>query len=426
MKLTIGKSRGRSFLFGVGFVAVVGVILSVSFTAQSGPPLTHRTQIKAAFLDVGQLTDGDDVRENSVRVGQVTDIEYSGNQAIVTMQLEQNGNVYADATAAMWDVNALGQKFVELDPGSAASGPLGNTTIPTSRTESSADIDQLLDVLDPQTRQATQTVVRELGTGVAGRSAELHAFLQQAPAMVTDFGSISSALASPNADLPALLASAQRLSAQLAGQTGQLGQLLRNTTTTLQAVNVDGAKPLSDVVAELPGTLSDVRTVAAALRQPLANAQSALTTLGPGAQSLGQATPDLRSFLTGSLGALDKVPGVATAAGPAVTELTKTLSYASPVVPRLDQALASLNPFLTALAPYSVDVAAVANGGASFTNGRFYDQQGLVYGYVHIFPVVSLGSVAGLVPQGYDPYPLPGTAQLDGSGRSPNPSGGKR
>lgn len=426
MKAKVGRSRGRSFLFGVAFIVVVGVILYVAFTAQSGPPLAQKTVVTAAFGDVGQLAAGDDVRENSVRIGQVTDVQHTANQAIVTMELQNGGTVYADATAAMWDVNALGQKFVELDPGTAASGPLAGQVIPQSRTASSMDIDQLLETLDPATRAATQVAVRQLGTGVAGRSAELHAFLRNAPGLLADFGSISTALASPNADLPALLASSQRLSGQLVGQTGQLQQLLTNAATTLRAVSVDGGQPLSTVVAELPGTLSDVRSVAAALGQPLANAQSALTTLGPGARSLGQATPDLRSFLVGSLGALNQVPGVSAAANPAIADLTTTFSDASPVVPRLDQGLASLAPFLTALAPYSVDIPAVANGGASFTNGRFYDSKGLVFAFVHIFPVLSTGTVAGLTPQGYDPYPLPGTAELDGSGRSPNPSGGAR
>lgn len=426
VRAVVGRTRGRQFLTGVALIAVVGVILYVALTAQSGPPLTQQTVVRAAFADVGQLTAGDDVRENSVRVGQVTEVTYSAGQAVVTMELQDGGPVHADATAAMWDVNALGQKFVELDPGTTARGPLGATVIPSTRTASSVDIDQVLDVLDPATRAATQTAVRQLGTGVAGRSADLHTFLQRSPALLADVGTISGALSSPDANLPALLASGQRLSAQLAGHTDELRQLLANATTTLRAVSVDGGQPLSAAVAALPGTLTDVRSVADALRPPLSDARSALATLGPGAVALGHATPDLRSFLTGGVAPLHQVPGVASAAVPAVTDLTTTLADARPIVPKVDQALASLNPFLTALAPYSVDLPALANGGASFTNGRFTDSKGLVFGFVHIFPVVSLGTVAGLVPGGYDPYPLPGTAELDGSGHSPNPSGGAR
>jgi phospholipid/cholesterol/gamma-HCH transport system substrate-binding protein len=409
------RAQGRSFLVGVGLLAAVAIAAYVAVTAKDGTPLSQHIQVKAAFSDVGQLSTGDDVRQNSVRVGQVSAIDYSAAEAIVTMDLETTEEVHADAKAAMWDQSALGQKFVELDTGSQGAGLLDGRVIPRAQTESATDIDQLLDALDPQTRAATGSAVRELGTGVAGHSKDLHDFLTGAPGLLTDVGTVSGSLASARTDLPALLGSAQRISAQLTGRTDQLRQLLKNTTSAFEALNVDDGKPLADTVKSLPGTLTSVRSVHDELLRPLADTRSAMAQLLPGARSLGAATPDVRGLLVEGVNPLHKLPGVAKSADPAVTGLTTTFRDARPLVPRLNQALAGLNPFLTALAPYSVDLPGLAEGGAGFTNDRFYDSQGMVFGAVRILPVIAPGTVAGLFPQGYNPYPAPGTAVDDGS-----------
>ena len=119
----VTRERGRSFLVGVGLLCAVALAGYVALTAKAGTPLSRHTRVKAAFSDVGQLSAGDDVRRDSVRIGQVGAIDYSGSQAVVTMELSAHETVHADARAAMWDQSALGQKFVELDPGSAAAGP---------------------------------------------------------------------------------------------------------------------------------------------------------------------------------------------------------------------------------------------------------------------------------------------------------------
>ncbi|WP_040588349.1 MlaD family protein [Sciscionella marina] len=426
MKVRVSKARGRSWLVGVALLAVVVACGYVALTAGSGPPAQEHTRITVAFADVGQLDTGADVRRNSVRIGQVQQIRHSGDQALVTMDLHGDYAVYRNARAAMWDVNALGQKFVELEPGSPGSGRLGDRTVPRTQTASATDIDQLLDTFDPKTRDATRSAVRELGSGVAGQSVQLHDFLTSAPGVLTDVGAIAGTLGSRDADLPSLLASANRLSTTLVGRTPQLRDLLRRATTTLQAVNVDGGRPLGDTVSGLPDTLTDVRRIAGTLHGPLDDTRSAVTGLAPGIRSLAAATPDLRAVLAHGVTPLRKVPGVATAANPAVQGLTTTLHDARPVVPRVTAALSSANPFLAALAPYSVDLPTLAARGANFANGRYYDKQGLVFGYVHIFPVVSAGSVAGLTQQGYNPYPAPGTADQDGAGRPYNPLGGGR
>ncbi len=408
----VSRAQGRSFLVGTGLVTVLGMVTYVAVTAGSdGLPLQSHTYVKAAFANVGDLGTGEDVRENSLRIGSVKSIEYTPDAAIVTLQLDKGAKVYRNARAAIWDLSALAEKFVELLPGTASTGQLGGRTLPVAQTESSADIDQLFDVLDPKTRGALTTTVRQVGGGAAGYSRQLHTFLAAAPALLKDSGTISATLASQQTNLPAVLAGADRLAAQLRGSAPQLTELLRQTDTTLRAVDVDGGGPLATTLRQAPATLRDAQSALDSLNQPLDDTQQAMTTLRPGARALGAATPDLRAVLRQAPAPLGKVPGVTTHAAPALTSLTKTFAEARPLAPRLDETLAGLRRLLDGLAPYSVDMAAFARDGATLTN----DGQGWTH-YVRLsLGPLDLGHVLGSVPIPSDPYPAPGQAPDDRS-----------
>jgi phospholipid/cholesterol/gamma-HCH transport system substrate-binding protein len=409
---TVSRKQARSFLAGIGVLAVVGVVSYVALTAgQGGLPLQPHTDVQAAFANVGTLGTGEDVREDSVRVGRVTSIRYTPAAAVVTLQLSSGSKVYRNARAAIWDLSALGQKFVELLPGDRSAGPLDGRTIPVSQTESSADIDQLFNVFDPRTRSALASTAQQLGGGAAGYSQQLHDFLAAAPDLLGDTGTVTTALASSQANLPALLASAQQLSAQLRARAPEIGSLLRQTNATLQAVNVDGDKPLGETLSVLPPTLQKAQAALDALNQPLNDLQQAMTTLQPGAQALGIATPDLRDVLNDAPVPLGKVPGVARTAQPAVEVLTKTFSEAQPLAPRLDETLASLRELLDGLGPYSMDLAEFLQNGTSMVN----DGQGYTH-YVRLsIGPVDLGHILGVVKIPSDPNPAPGQASNDRS-----------
>jgi phospholipid/cholesterol/gamma-HCH transport system substrate-binding protein len=164
--------------------------------------------------------------------------------------------------------------------------------------------------------------------------------------------------------------------------------------------------------------LDALHTALDSLHQPLANARSAMETVGPGAQALGQATPDLRGVLREAPAPLDKVPGVATTAMPAVQELTHTFADARPFVPRLTDGLSSAAVPLAVLAPYAGDMATFGNdiAGAMSPHDAFRHWLRIV------LEIPGTSAVSGLGPlgaQASDPYPAPGQAI-----RERNPNGG--
>lgn len=403
----VHRDHARSFLIGIVAVVVIGAIAWVGATVQVGGELPAKayTYVRAAFADVGTLTPRQEVAEDGGRIGQVDRVDYQGGLAIVTMRLDGDRAVYRDATASIANASALGRKRVELDPGTPGAGPLGDTLIDQSHTRSSISLDDVFAPFDAPTRSALQSSLNQLAGGVAGHGQDLHDVLTVAPELLNDFGTTTGALASRDANLPHLLDSADQLAGQFDGHEAQLRGLLSEMDATLQAVNVDGARPLTETVTGLPATLRQARDSLRSLDQPLADVRAAVTTAAPGARALGASTDDLRGLFREAVDPLRKVPGVGGQALPAVDELAHTFADARPVVPRIAETVTPANVFLTQLAPYSTDI------------GRFFSEHDLLSG--SFTPDQHFFSATLAIPSLYNvslpdptakriPYPAPG------------------
>ncbi|WP_181780145.1 MlaD family protein [Pseudonocardia pini] len=412
------RDRKRAFVVGIGGLVFVGFVLYFAFNSLAGVPFVPRGYVKAAFDNVDSLQVRDLVRQNSKRIGSVDSIEFEDGEAVVTMKLDDSGyQAFSDASAVIWDQSALGTKFVELQPGTPAAGPLGEDEVigQTSRTstESSADLYQVLDTLDPDTRASAQRMLGEVGAGTVGHAGDLTDFFRTSPDLLGDLGTVSDALTSDQADLPALLRSADDLAGRFEGRAPEIASLLRQTNETLQAVSVDSGGALDASLERAPATVAHLQTALDALDEPLGHTQSAVSTLEPGAASLAAAENDLRGVLTESPPVLDRVPGVADLAEPAVEDLTDTVADARPLADRVAQALDDAETPLSVLQPYGPEIGQLFVRLASFVSMGGAD--GNRYAYINAN--VGADSVTtGLVDScnvAQNNYPKPGEASFD-------------
>jgi phospholipid/cholesterol/gamma-HCH transport system substrate-binding protein len=403
----------RSVVASFIVLALVAIGLYVSANAQDGLPLSKTTEVKAAVGDVSTLAVNDDVREYSKRIGRVSAIDFDHGKAVVTMALDGTPGIFKNATAAVWDASALAQKFIELDPGTANTGSLGSQVIPASHTTGSADLQQLLGVLDPNTRIQASSMIRQVGGGVAGHSQDLHDFLGASPDLLGNLGTTAGALASDQMNLPGLLRSADQLASRFSGREQQISALVQQADTTLRGITVDDAQPMQALLSKAPSTMQDVRAALASLDTPLADLQTAMTNLRPGAVSLGQATPDLRGVLREAVPVLGKVPGVAGQATPAVDDLRQAFADARPLAPTITAAFGYLATPLGVLAPYGPEI------GQFFASGHSFVSEGAAPGmrFARLSANVGVGMITGGIygsanfPR--DEYPKPGQAIRD-------------
>ncbi|MEV4731857.1 MlaD family protein [Saccharopolyspora sp. NPDC049426] len=403
-------------LVGLLVLALFAGSLVFAFNATMGVPWHDHTYAKVAFNDVGSLRTGDDVRINSVRVGQVSKIELSGMQPVVTLKLDGDRPVYRDATAAAASVgarSALGQKFIDFSAGTPPAGRLGpEEVVPANQTVPSQELSDVLDVLDPPTREALGKTLREAGGGMAGHSGDLHDAVGTAPGMLKDLGTVSRT-AGAQTDLAGMLRSADTLASRFSGREQQLSSLISQSDSTLRAVGVDGGEPLNATLRQGPDALRDAREALELVQEPLQHTESAMTQLRPGAEALAAATPDIRGVLREGVAPLNKVPGVMHQAEPAVADLTGVFADARPLAPKVGRALDLANEPLQQLAPYSPEI------GLWFTYARDALKDGDAAGHwLRIDILANTESVSGTVPvpdpiTARNPYPAPGQAQQE-------------
>ncbi|WP_433503182.1 MlaD family protein [Pseudonocardia halophobica] len=408
---TQNRRRRRSTLIGVLVVAVLTAVVLFAVTAQHGLPSylpgVQRGVVKAAFSDAGALRVGDDVRIADVRVGYVSDLDLVDGTPVATLQLDEQRPVHSDATAAVGARSALGQKYVDLNPGTEGAGDLGDAVI--GRTTPSQELDTLLNVLDEPTREAAASTLREVGGGLAGHSTDLKDGIAALPTMLPDLGTVSEALSEDGGrSLSDLLTDADRLARSFADRQQSIAATVRHLDPTLAAVNTGGGDRAREVLDQAPETMREARVALDDLRAPLASTREAVTVVRPGATALGEATPDLRGVLREAVTPLDKVPGVADSADPAVTDLTPTVSDLRPLARQLGTTMAQGAPTLDYLGAYSGDISNFFTFFADTLSTR--DQLG--HG-IRIYPVVKPEMVLNNLPVEdptvhRDAYPVPG------------------
>lgn len=419
-------SVSKPIVIGAAVLGIFGVSLGVAFTSQRGLVGREYTIVDVAFDDVGPaLRAGNDVRVNGVRVGQVRDIAGRDGRSVLTLQLDGDRPVYRDATAVVDARSALGQKLVQLDPGTPGAGRLPEDALLDMGAKGNAtDLDALLAVLDEPTRTALAGTVRTVGQGAAARSQDLNDALAAAPDLLEDAATVSRALSAPEAQLDTLLQTAETLSQRFKGREEQLADLIGQLEDTTRAVAVDDGAPLEDTLEQLPLVLTQTRETLVGLGQPLEDARATVQELREGGAALGAGTADVRATLREAVPVLQDVPGVAESARPAAEELTELLSDARPLAPKVRRALTLAATPLDVLAPYSPEVSlwfqyardALADGDK---NGH----------WLRFNILVNSESISGSGPLGTalpDPvtarnaYPAPGVAQTQttsGGGR---------
>src|SRR3546814_7453640 len=113
----VSNKKAASFLVGVVVVTLFAVVIYVAATANKGLPFERTTEAKLAFTNAGTLRAGDSVKQNSVRIGRVKEVEYVDGKAVATIEIDPGITDYNDARAFIADESSLAKRFIELHPG---------------------------------------------------------------------------------------------------------------------------------------------------------------------------------------------------------------------------------------------------------------------------------------------------------------------
>ena len=257
-------------------------------------------EIRAQMPDVSNIQPNSRVRVGDVTVGHVSKIELEGNHALVSMLLNSDVELPANATAKIGLTTIFGSLHIELaaPAGQAPQGRLGDgALIPLSRTSASPTPEQTLAalslVLNGGGVGQAGDITQALSTAFRGREQDLRSLLEQSDVFAAN-------LDEQSGDIIAATDSLNNLVGRFAAQQPVLDRAVQTIPDALAVLSgqqhnlVDAADELSKFSALTTDTVNRSKE----------SLVSELQQAGPVLESLANAGP----ALTRSLGVLPTYP----------------------------------------------------------------------------------------------------------------------
>lgn len=232
----------------LGALLVVGLLLSgCGFRGMYDMPLPGGAdvgddsyQVRVHFEDVLDLVPNASVRVNEVPVGRVEKIGLAKDswEAEVTVRVNGDVELPANATARLRQSSLLGEKFVELADPPQSTKPTGQLAdgdlIGIERTNRNPQVEEVLSALSLLLNGGgvaqLQTITRELNTALEGRTGDARNLLSNLDQLV-------STLDSQRNEITRALDSVNRLSASLNDQRDNIDTALRDLEPGLRVLN---------------------------------------------------------------------------------------------------------------------------------------------------------------------------------------------
>jgi phospholipid/cholesterol/gamma-HCH transport system substrate-binding protein len=258
--------------------------------------------IQAQLPDIDSIERNSRVRVGDVTVGTVTDIERQGWHALVTMSLNGDVRLPANATATVGQTSLLGTRHIELaaPTGVAPQGSLhGGSLIPLSSSSAYPTIEKTLAAVSMLFNGGgigqIQDITQALSTAFAGHEDDLRSLIEQLSVFISHLNDQID-------DIIAATDSMDRLVGQIADQKPVLDKALKAIPDAL-AVLKDQREQLTDAFATL-GKFSALS--ADSVNQTKDSIVKEFQQLGPVVQSLA----DSGRALTRSMSILTTFPWV--------------------------------------------------------------------------------------------------------------------
>jgi phospholipid/cholesterol/gamma-HCH transport system substrate-binding protein len=251
-------------------------------------------EIQAQLPDVSTLQENSRVRVGDVTVGTVTRIERQGWHALITMRVNGDVALPANAVVTVGQTSLLGSSHVELAApnGIAPEGRLhGGSLIPLASGGAYPNTEQTLAALSLLLNGGglgeVQDITKALSTAFAGREADLRSVI----------GQLDEFIGRLNAQSDDIIAASESLNG-LAGQFAANKPVLDNALRTIP----DALSVLAEQRTHLADALDTFGKFSAltadAVSQSKDNLVAELKDLGPVLESLGNAGPALTRSLS--------------------------------------------------------------------------------------------------------------------------------
>lgn len=254
--------------------------------------------VVARFVSAAPLVKGNQIKVDGIVVGKVGDLRVRNGLAEVTMNLDPEAMpLHNDATFTIRPATLLGERYVDLDRGTASAPLLDpNRVVPTSQTGQNVGLDEVLNTFDDPTGAGLAALVTTLGTGVRGNGKQVDQTITTLAPSMKQVEGLAAVLKNHNELLGALIQDAEPVVGALADNDGQSMDKLVGSSDRLLAASAAQQADLDKVLQELPGTLNSGTDALKQLSKTADDATPTLKQLHPFTNHLSKFSKELRHF----------------------------------------------------------------------------------------------------------------------------------
>ncbi len=197
----------------------------------------HPMTVTVAFEDVLDLVPQSSVKVADVTVGKVSKVDLDGYHAEVTLELNDDVDLPANAVASIRQTSLLGEKFVSLAPpteGASSERLKDRAVIPLDRTGRNPEVEEVLSalslILNGGGVAQLKTISHELNLALEGNEGSARSVLRQLSSLV-------SKLEQNKGDIVHAIESVNRLAVSVEKQLPAIDAALEELPSALDSLN---------------------------------------------------------------------------------------------------------------------------------------------------------------------------------------------
>jgi phospholipid/cholesterol/gamma-HCH transport system substrate-binding protein len=238
---------------------------------------------------------GQTVRVSGTRVGDIGEVKLKNGRALVRMDLdpEYDDLVHADASVLLRPRTGLKDMFLALDPGTPETPLLEeDDTITVNATAPDVNPDEVLSVLDVDTRDYLKLLISGAGKGLDGRGDDLREVFRRLGPLHRDVATLNELVKTRRKNLARLINNYSSTVQRLGEEDEALVSLVQNSSEVFDKLANEQSN-ISTAVSRLPSTLRQTERTLLKVDELGQVATPAFEALRPAVRALPAANAEL-------------------------------------------------------------------------------------------------------------------------------------
>lgn len=236
-------------------------------------------EVKVLFDNVAGLDEKSAVRIAGVRKGKVSNIKVLPNgKAEVTLQVDDDVPLHANATARVANLGLLGEKYIELDPGTETAPVVqqqGTVTLRGTAPPSFDEVTNQVSAIATDVKAITESL-RHVMAGPAGQQ-RLEDIVENVRGITSD---VRALIQANRSNVDATLANAREITASLKVEIPKMTASIDRVATQIGGTVGENREDVRTIVENLRGLSRDLRTTADNLNSITGQVKSGEGTVG--------------------------------------------------------------------------------------------------------------------------------------------------